>query len=108
MQQHPATVAQAGIGEPVSGGEAAVNVSWTDCHEMLTKSEPSVAEHRALRGGSWSLGASDCRASDRSRSTPGGRYFNLGFRVVLSPPQDRFPSAISPSNSLPLSSPEKK
>ena len=65
-------------------------------------------EERALRGGSW-LGASgNCRASYRCGLGPGYRYVYLGLRVVLSSPQDRFPSAISPSNSLPLSSPEKK
>jgi len=85
MQQHPATVAQAGIGEPVSGGEAAVNVSWTDCHEMLTKSEPSVAEHRAFRGGSWFFASTYCRAAYRFRLGPGCRGVCLGFRVASSP-----------------------
>jgi len=65
-------------------------------------------EERALRGGSWDYSSPDCRASIRGWFAPGDRLGYLGFRVVLSPPQDRFPSAISPSNSLPLSSPEKK
>jgi len=85
MQQYPATVAQAGIGEPVSGGTAAVNVSWNDCHEMLAKSEPPVAEHRAVRGGSWRCTSVDCRAADRCGSGPGNRGGNLGFRVASSP-----------------------
>jgi len=64
-------------------------------------------EYRAIRGGSWDLSSANCRASSRW-GTPDLRNDDLGFRVVLSSPQDRFPSAISPSNSLPLSSPEKK
>ena len=65
-------------------------------------------EVRANRGGSWGGASWGCRASVRCWRGPGDRYFSFGFRVALSSPQDRFPSAISPSNSLPLSSPEKK
>jgi len=85
MQQYPATVAQAGIGEPVSGGTAAVNVSWNDCHEKLAKSEPPVAEHRAIRGGSWWDTSVNCRAARRSWAEPGYRLVDLGFRVASSP-----------------------
>ena len=65
-------------------------------------------EERAFRGGSWDYAAGFCRASSRNWFVPGFRNVSFGFRVVLSSPQARFPSAISPSNSLPLSSPEKK
>jgi len=65
-------------------------------------------EPRAFRGGSWCYATRDCRASYRCGHGPGYRVIYIGFRVALSSPQDRFPSAISPSNSLPLSSPEKK
>jgi formylglycine-generating enzyme required for sulfatase activity len=36
-----------------------------------------------LRGGSWYLNASILRAANRSRSTPGLRSLNYGFRVLL-------------------------
>jgi len=73
-----------------------------------SKGEDVKDEERAFRGGSWCYASSVCRASFRLWSPPVFRCRSLGFRVVLSSPQDRFPSAISPSNSLPLSSPEKK
>jgi hypothetical protein len=63
-------------------------------------------EDRAVRGGSWGSASTGCRASFRGGFAPVGRCFNLGFRVVLSSPQDRFPSAISPSNLLPPGAPE--
>jgi len=85
MQQYPATVAQAGIGEPVSGGTAAVNVSWNDCHEKLAKSEPPAAEHRAIRGGGWRGTSILCRAANRDGVGPGYRGVSLGFRVASSP-----------------------
>jgi hypothetical protein len=50
-------------------------------------------EARAFRGGSWYYDTRLCRASDRIRITPDFRYYYLGFRVVLSSPQDRFLAA---------------
>ena len=62
-------------------------------------------EMRAFRGGSWHFASSFCRASLRYRYPQGYRCFRLGFRVVLSPPQDRvsLPSSVLPSNGFPLS-----
>jgi len=37
---------------------------------------------RVLRGGGWGNNAPGCRAADRLRSEPSGRYFYLGFRLV--------------------------
>jgi hypothetical protein len=64
------------------------------------------SEERAFRGGSWRGASTYCRASYRGRGTPGHRSIYLGFRVVLSPPQDRIslPSSVLPSNGFPLSS----
>ncbi len=41
--------------------------------------------HRALRGGSWSGSASDCRAAVRGRHLPDNRNLLLGFRPALVP-----------------------
>ncbi len=37
---------------------------------------------RDLRGGSWGLGASDCRSASRHRNAASYRFFDLGLRVV--------------------------
>lgn len=46
---------------------------------------PSSGSFRVSRGGSWDCGASYCRVSNRSGSTPDHRGSTLGFRVVLVP-----------------------
>ena len=40
-----------------------------------------------MRGGYWGSFPKLCRAANRNGSIPGGRYFLLGFRVVLAPGQ---------------------
>lgn len=45
---------------------------------------PSSGSYRVLRGGGWYNGATLCRVAQRRGNPPGGRYDNLGFRVVLS------------------------
>ncbi len=45
----------------------------------------SSGSRRVLRGGSWSYSAGGCRVSFRDNYSPGGRFFNSGFRVVLLP-----------------------
>ncbi len=40
---------------------------------------------RAVRGGSWNLGASACRFADRSRALPSSHDEGLGFRLALAP-----------------------
>jgi formylglycine-generating enzyme required for sulfatase activity len=47
---------------------------------------PASGSNRVVRGGSWSHGAGDCRSADRSRSAPGDRYVNLGFRLLRTAP----------------------
>jgi formylglycine-generating enzyme required for sulfatase activity len=44
---------------------------------------PESGSFRVIRGGSWFNDAWYCRAADRLRFGPGGRNFNLGFRLVL-------------------------
>lgn len=46
---------------------------------------PSSGSDRVIRGGSWYNNASRCRVAYRSNSSPGGRDYGLGFRVVLLP-----------------------
>jgi len=43
----------------------------------------SSGSYRVYRGGSWVNDAGFCRVADRYRYNPGGRYINLGFRVIL-------------------------
>jgi formylglycine-generating enzyme required for sulfatase activity len=40
--------------------------------------------YRVIRGGSWRGGTGYCRSACRSRDGPGDRYYDLGFRSVLS------------------------
>ncbi len=44
------------------------------------------SEPRVLRGGSWGSGPNVAHSTDRYRLYPGGRYDNVGFRVVCSHP----------------------
>jgi len=47
---------------------------------------PKVGSYRVGRGGSWFIGAANCRSAYRNRFTPVGRSIDLGFRVALSSP----------------------
>ena len=42
---------------------------------------PASGSRRVQRGGSWSDGGSNLRSAGRSGNTPGGRNYNIGFRV---------------------------
>ncbi len=44
---------------------------------------PETGSNRAVRGGSWSDGANDCRSAVRGRVDPGLRMNVFGFRVAL-------------------------
>jgi len=44
---------------------------------------PSNGKSRVVRGGSWSYIPRNCRSANRSRFTPGSRYYGVGFRIVL-------------------------
>ncbi len=43
---------------------------------------PSSGSSRVLRGGSWNYEAFCCRAARRNGNSPGGRYGDIGFRLV--------------------------
>ena len=46
---------------------------------------PSSGSSRVFRGGSWVYSARYCRVSLRRHFSPGGRYYDGGFRVVVLP-----------------------
>ncbi len=47
---------------------------------------PATGTLRAARSGSWFDSAMDCRAANRTRTTPENNNYNLGFRVLKSTP----------------------
>lgn len=49
---------------------------------------PSIASCRVCRGGSWAHDPLDCRSASRLGIIPTGRSFNLGFRIVLTEPEE--------------------
>jgi sulfatase modifying factor 1 len=55
----------------------------TDLGEGLSAKSLGPGVARVYRGGSWFHPAGTCRSAERSMRTPGGRLFNLGFRVAL-------------------------
>jgi formylglycine-generating enzyme required for sulfatase activity len=61
-----------------------------DYYAESDKEDPKSTKRgdaRVLRGGSWYNGSWNCRAAYRRRVGPGGRNFNVGFRVVLVAPR---------------------
>ncbi len=44
---------------------------------------PSIGSYRVNRGGGWYDDARFCRSDNRSNGASGGRYSNLGLRLVL-------------------------
>ena len=60
---------------------------WYGNYSSSSQTNPTGANSgsdRVFRGGSWSSTAWYCRSSYRYRSTPDGRYYDLGLRLVLS------------------------
>ncbi|MFM7202589.1 MAG: formylglycine-generating enzyme family protein, partial [Myxococcota bacterium] len=60
---------------------------WYGKYPNSVKINPSgslTGSIRVLRGGSWSIDASDLRGADRHGDGPSNRYINVGFRVVWS------------------------
>ncbi len=52
---------------------------------IIDPTGPEEGSHRLLRGGSWGYEANCCRVTRRDGLTPGHRYCDVGFRVVLAP-----------------------
>jgi formylglycine-generating enzyme required for sulfatase activity len=57
--------------------------SYYDDSPKNNPSGPANGELRVMRGGSWNSYGSVARAAFRGRFDPGGRSFNVGFRLVL-------------------------
>ena len=60
---------------------------WKGVYSSSSQTNPINAvsgSNRVYRGGSWDYFARFCRSSCRNYVTPGYRYGNLGFRLVLS------------------------
>ena len=60
---------------------------WVGSYSSSPQTNPTGAASGSLRvnrGGSWDISARFCRSSYRDGDTPGGRYGNLGLRLVLS------------------------
>jgi len=59
---------------------------WYGTYNSYSETNPTGAssgQSRVLRGGSWLCNADYCRAADRFRINPDGRYYRDGFRLVL-------------------------
>ncbi len=48
---------------------------------------PASGSIRVIRGGCWNFYAWYCRSASRYINYPSGRFYNVGFRVVLAPGQ---------------------
>ena len=60
---------------------------WDGSYSSNSQSNPTgpnSGSNRVLRGGGWYIIAGGCRSSYRGCRTPGDRYRDLGFRLVLS------------------------
>ena len=60
---------------------------WYGSYSSSPQVNPTGAasgSYRVVRGGGWSDSARGCRTSDRDFISPGGRFSNLGLRLVLS------------------------
>ena len=60
---------------------------WYGSYSSYSQNDPTgpnSGSNRVLRGGGWYIIAGGCRSSYRGCRTPGDRYRDLGFRLVLS------------------------
>jgi len=58
---------------------------WYGTYSSAAQTNPTGATsgtYRVLRGGSWFYYATYARCAYRYRSTPDGRYYYVGFRLV--------------------------
>ena len=62
---------------------------WQWVEDKVKPDDPDPAASRVLRGGSWSSGTQGLRAAHRDGGPPGGRSFNVGFRVCRVAPIEK-------------------
>jgi hypothetical protein len=86
---------------------------WEWCQDWLGDypaepvADPAGAEtgsDRVLRGGSWGGNGRNVRSADRSRSTPGYRGSNAGFRFAPGQASNR---AVEPHNQQERTAPQR-
>jgi formylglycine-generating enzyme required for sulfatase activity len=61
------------------------NSSYYNSFPQANPTGPLTGSDRVYRGGSWDIGARNCRVSIRGYYYPGGSGGDIGFRLVLSP-----------------------
>lgn len=52
--------------------------------EQTDPTGPETGDHRVLRGGAWTMDATDCRVSYRIYNVPEDWFYSFGFRVARS------------------------
>jgi formylglycine-generating enzyme required for sulfatase activity len=62
--------------------------SWDGISSLLGGKDPigTNGSYRVLRGGGWRYGARYLRSGDRAHGDPGGRDYDVGFRLVRTRP----------------------
>ncbi|MBQ7813177.1 MAG: SUMF1/EgtB/PvdO family nonheme iron enzyme, partial [Thermoguttaceae bacterium] len=55
-----------------------------DATSQINPTGPSSGLRRVFRGGGWSSSVECCRAAFRGGLEPTGRFYDCGFRLVLS------------------------
>jgi len=60
--------------------------AWSEADTSEDTERDDFVPHLGVRGGSWINYSDSCRAASRNGWLPGDRLWNLGFRVLLSPP----------------------
>lgn len=76
---------------------------WFGAYSKAPQHDPSGPESgsfRVIRGGSWRGDAEDCRSACRSGDDPGGRDFDLGFRLARLGPLSSYPFTLPPEPEL--------
>jgi len=61
---------------------------WYEFYDVGTKTDPTgpiVGFEKVYRGGAWSYSAHILRSANRRKNAPEIRYFDIGFRVALTP-----------------------